>query len=395
MAVQQAGNAPEFSAAEYSAMLHAGELAQRSSGRTSPNPLVGAVLLDATGDVIGEGWHERAGEPHAEVVALRAGGARARGGTMVVTLEPCAHTGRTGPCVDALLAAGISRVVIGVVDPDPIAAGGARVLRNAGVDVSVGVAEREMRWGNRAWLAAVSRGRPYLTWKFAATLDGRSAAADGSSRWITGPTARADVHLLRSRHDAVMVGVGTVLADDPELTVRLDSYSGPQPLRVVLDSVGASTERRSEDTYARCGSSSQPSTARRDRRHQMRAHHRVVGLVDVPADRAHVGHSTGRRRVGVGEAVSRAVGPQTPSPGGVRRRAARPQRRLPELAVQAHPLGLDAVGDELVRDARRHLDDRLRRASSSSTNDQGGEYAAGSKTRPPGPRRAGSANTMS
>jgi diaminohydroxyphosphoribosylaminopyrimidine deaminase/5-amino-6-(5-phosphoribosylamino)uracil reductase len=232
----QAVDAAYYSQAEHSAMLRAIELAGQALGRTSPNPVVGAVLLDAAGNVIGEGKHEQAGRPHAEVVALQAAGERARGGTMVVTLEPCTHTGRTGPCVEALRAAGVARVVVGVRDPDPPAAGGAGALRAAGVEVVMGVAEAEARWVNRAWLTSIGRARPYVTWKFAATLDGRSAADDGSSRWITGPAARADVHRLRSQQDAVMCGVGTVLTDDPELTVRLNGYDGPQPLRVVLDS---------------------------------------------------------------------------------------------------------------------------------------------------------------
>ncbi len=230
---------------EHAAMLRAVRLAEGALGRTSPNPIVGAVVLDAAGQVVGEGRHDRAGQPHAEVRALHAAGDRASGGTLVVTLEPCTHTGRTGPCVASLLSAGVRRVVIGVPDPYPPAAGGIEQLRAAGVEVVVGVAETEVRWSNRAWLTAIQRQRPYLTWKFAATLDGRSAAADGSSRWITGTAARADVHRLRARHDAVMVGVGTVLADDPELTVRLPDSDGRDgqdevhhPLRVVVDSSG-------------------------------------------------------------------------------------------------------------------------------------------------------------
>jgi len=157
---------------------------------------------------------------------------------MVVTLEPCTHTGRTGPCVKELLAAGVSRVVIGAADPDPVAAGGAEYLRQAGVTVVQGVEEELARWSNRAWLTAVVRERPYLVWKFAATLDGRSAAADGTSKWITGPAARADVQVLRSHADAIMAGVGTVIADNPALTVRLATYDGEPPLRVVVDSAG-------------------------------------------------------------------------------------------------------------------------------------------------------------
>ncbi len=232
------GQAAASDAAEHAAMLRAVEFAAGALGRTSPNPVVGAVVLDADGVVAGIGRHVAAGQPHAEVTALYEAGERARGGTVVVTLEPCTHTGRTGPCVAALLRADVRRVVIGVHDPDPVAAGGARWLRDAGVDVVVGTAQAAVEWGNRAWLTAVRRTRPYLTWKFAATLDGRSAAADGSSRWITGDAARADVHRLRAECDAVLVGVGTILADDPSLTVRLPNYDGPQPLRVVADSAG-------------------------------------------------------------------------------------------------------------------------------------------------------------
>jgi diaminohydroxyphosphoribosylaminopyrimidine deaminase/5-amino-6-(5-phosphoribosylamino)uracil reductase len=215
------------------AMRLAAEASHAVLGTTSPNPPVGAVVLDADGELAGVGATRPPGGPHAEVVALAAAGERARGGTAVVTLEPCRHTGRTGPCTQALLAAGLSRVVYGVADPTAQAAGGAEVLRTAGVEVvELGVAADSLE----AWLAAQRLGRPFVTWKYAATLDGRSAAADGSSRWITSEAARADVHRLRSEVDAVLVGVGTVLADDPELTVRPDP--GHQPLRVVLDRSG-------------------------------------------------------------------------------------------------------------------------------------------------------------
>jgi len=224
--------------AEHEAMRWAIALAARGLGRTSPNPVVGCVVFDPSGAVAGEGWHARAGGPHAEVVALREAGPRARGGTAVVTLEPCKHTGRTGPCTQALLDAGIARVVVAVPDPNPLAAGGAALLRAAGVEVELGVLTDAASAGNIAWLTAVRTAKPFLTWKFAATLDGRSAAADGTSRWITGPEARADVHRLRSTVDTVMAGVGTILADDSALTVRLPGHDGWQPLRVVVDSAG-------------------------------------------------------------------------------------------------------------------------------------------------------------
>lgn len=221
------------------AMARAVELAGRALGATATNPVVGAVVLDPSGVPAGEGWHRRLGGPHAEVVALAAAGDRARGGTMVVTLEPCAHTGRTGPCIDAVLAGGIRRVVYAVADPTE-GGGGAATLRAAGLEVVGGVLAGEAARGNEAWLLALRLGRPFVTWKTATTLDGRIAAADGSSRWITGPRARADAHVLRGRVDAVLVGAGTVLADDPQLTVRDadGELAGRQPLRVIADRRG-------------------------------------------------------------------------------------------------------------------------------------------------------------
>ncbi len=229
------------SQAEIAAMGRAIELAARGLGTTSPNPVVGCVILDRDGAVAGEGFHAYAGGPHAEIVALAQAGERARGGTAVVTLEPCNHHGATGPCTEALIRAGIARVVIGVNDPDPRAAGGEQALRAAGVDVEVGVRQAEVTAGNIAWLTAVRRRRPYLIWKYAATLDGRSAAADGTSMWITSEAARMDVHAHRSTVDAVIVGVGTVLADNPQLTARNlrdGTLAIRQPLRVVVDSAG-------------------------------------------------------------------------------------------------------------------------------------------------------------
>jgi diaminohydroxyphosphoribosylaminopyrimidine deaminase/5-amino-6-(5-phosphoribosylamino)uracil reductase len=229
------------SQAEIAAMGRAIELAARGLGTTSPNPVVGCVILDAGGAVVGEGFHAYAGGPHAEIVALAQAGERARDGTVVVTLEPCDHYGKTGPCSAALVAAGVSRVVIGVTDPHTHAGGGVATLRKAGLDVEVGVRQGEVEAGNIAWLTAVRRRRPYLIWKYAATLDGRSAAADGTSMWITSEAARMDVHVHRSTVDAVIVGVGTVLADNPQLTARNlrdGSLAIRQPLRVVVDSDG-------------------------------------------------------------------------------------------------------------------------------------------------------------
>lgn len=219
------------------AMARAVDLAALAIGRTSPNPVVGCVVLDAAGLVVGEGFHEGAGGPHAEVVALADAGDRARGGTAVVTLEPCRHTGRTGPCAQALVDAGVARVVIAVPDPTETAGGGADLLRRHGIDVVEGVGREAAAHGNRAWLHAMASGRPFVTWKLAATLDGRSAAADGTSRWITGPEARVAVHRLRADRDAVLVGTGTLRADDPHLAVRgLEGVR--QPLRVVVDARG-------------------------------------------------------------------------------------------------------------------------------------------------------------
>jgi diaminohydroxyphosphoribosylaminopyrimidine deaminase / 5-amino-6-(5-phosphoribosylamino)uracil reductase len=204
--------------------------------QADPNPRVGAVIVDRDGAVVGEGHHRGAGTPHAEVDALARAGERARGGTAYISLEPCNHTGRTGPCARALLDAGVARVVHAQFDPGALTGGGADTLRAAGVEVVGGVLKDEALALNRAWTFAIVHGRPMVTWKFAATLDGRSAAADGSSAWITGALARADVHDLRAECDAVLVGTGTVLADDPRLTVRHadGTLRGRQPLRVVM-----------------------------------------------------------------------------------------------------------------------------------------------------------------
>ena len=228
----------KVSKAERAAMHRALALAETVRGRTSPNPAVGAVILGPDGEVAGEGATQPVGGPHAEIMALREAGDRARGATAVVTLEPCAHTGRTGPCTEALIEAGIARVVYAVDDPNPPAAGGADRLREAGVDVVAGVNEAEAAAAAlRPWLHALRTGRPFVTWKLASTLDGRVAAADQSARWISSPLARADSHAFRGIVDAIVVGSGTVLADDPHLTVRDadDELAEHQPLRVVLD----------------------------------------------------------------------------------------------------------------------------------------------------------------
>jgi diaminohydroxyphosphoribosylaminopyrimidine deaminase / 5-amino-6-(5-phosphoribosylamino)uracil reductase len=219
------------------AMRLAVEQAELVKGGTYPNPPVGAVILDRDGDIVGVGATTPTGGPHAEVVALRRAGARAAGGTAVVTLEPCNHHGRTPPCVDALVAAGITTVVYAVNDPDAEAAGGAVRLSDSGVNVIAGVLADEVASGPlREWLHKQKTGSPHVTWKFATSIDGRSAAADGSSQWITSESARADVHRRRAACDAIVVGTGTVFIDDPKLTARLPdgTLTERQPLRVVV-----------------------------------------------------------------------------------------------------------------------------------------------------------------
>lgn len=218
-------------------MRRALRLAARGRGRTSPNPLVGAVVV-SRGRVVGEGFHRRAGGPHAEVIALRAAGPRARGATLYVTLEPCSHTSkRTPPCVPAILAAGIRRVVAAMRDPNPMVNGdGLRRLARAGLRVTVGCLAQEAERLNDGYVHRMRRGLPLVILKMAMTLDGKTATAAGESRWITGPEARRDAHRLRAEVDAVMVGVNTVLADDPQLTARPGRPVPRQPLRVIMDS---------------------------------------------------------------------------------------------------------------------------------------------------------------
>lgn len=217
-------------------MRRALDLAERARGLTSPNPMVGAVVV-RDGAIVGEGFHRRAGAAHAEVEALDAAGPRARGATLYVTLEPCVHHGRTPPCAPRVLAAGLARVVVGLRDPNPcVAGGGLAALRAAGLELTVGVLAGEAERQNRVFLTAMRAGRPHVTLKVAMTLDGKVADIRGASRWITGEAARAEGHRLRRESDAVLVGVGTVLADDPELTVRAGDPWPREPYRVVLDS---------------------------------------------------------------------------------------------------------------------------------------------------------------
>jgi diaminohydroxyphosphoribosylaminopyrimidine deaminase/5-amino-6-(5-phosphoribosylamino)uracil reductase len=220
-------------------MRHALALAERGRYSTHPNPRVGCVVV-RDGEIVGEGWHERAGEPHAEVHALRAAGERARGADLFVTLEPCSHHGRTPPCVDAIVAAGVRRVTCAMQDPNPRVRGqGAQRLRDAGIEVETGLLAEEAARLNRGFVSRMIRNRPFVTLKLASSLDGRTAMASGESRWITGAEARADVHRLRAQAGAVLTGSETVLADDPGLSVR--DFTAPalrQPDRVVLDTRG-------------------------------------------------------------------------------------------------------------------------------------------------------------
>ena len=224
-----------FSAVDHGMMARALQLAERGLWTTSPNPRVGCVLT-RDGEIVGEGWHERAGEPHAEVNALRVAGDRARDATAYVTLEPCSHHGRTPPCAEALIAAGVSRVVAAMTDPNPLVAGqGLAMLQAAGIVTASGLLENEARELNIGFVSRMTRGRPWLRLKTAASLDGKTALNNGISQWITGPDARRDGQRWRARACAILTGIGTVRDDDPQLNVR-DVETLRQPLRVVVDS---------------------------------------------------------------------------------------------------------------------------------------------------------------
>lgn len=212
------------------------DLAAKAMGRTSPNPMVGSVVVK-DGQVIGEGYHARAGTPHAEIHALREAGSDAHGATLYVTLEPCCHHGRTGPCTEAIIKDQISRVVVAMTDPNPLVAGkGIQRLRECGIQVECGVLEEKSRRLNEIFIKYITTRLPFVVMKIAMSLDGKIATADGESQWITGSQAREYTHQLRDRYDAIMVGVGTVLADNPSLTTRLPNGEGRDPVRIILDS---------------------------------------------------------------------------------------------------------------------------------------------------------------
>ncbi len=212
------------------------ELAEKARGRTSPNPMVGAVLVK-DGEVVGKGFHVKAGSAHAEVVALTDAGERAKGTTAYVTLEPCCHYGRTGPCTEALLKAGVKKVVVAMKDPNPLVAGqGLAILREAGLEVESGLLEEEAIRLNEVFLKYITTKRPFVVLKAATSLDGKIATANGESKWITGEAAREYGHRLRDTYDAILMGVTTILADDPSLTARLPEGRGRDPIRIILDS---------------------------------------------------------------------------------------------------------------------------------------------------------------
>lgn len=224
-----------FSAADHQYMARALRLAEQGLYSTMPNPRVGCVLVRA-GQIVGEGWHEKAGGPHAEVHALRAAGDKARGATAYVSLEPCSHHGRTPPCANALIDAGVARVVAAMRDPNPqVAGGGIHLLTLAGIQAEVGLLEQEARELNIGFIARMTRGRPWVRLKTASSLDGKTALMNGESKWITGAAARADVQAWRARSCAILTGVGTVLADDPRMNVR-DIATSRQPLKIIVDS---------------------------------------------------------------------------------------------------------------------------------------------------------------
>jgi diaminohydroxyphosphoribosylaminopyrimidine deaminase / 5-amino-6-(5-phosphoribosylamino)uracil reductase len=214
-------------------------LAERGLGLAAPNPKVGAVVVGPAGEVVGEGWHQGPGTAHAEIVALEQAGERAGGATLYVTLEPCSHQGRTGPCAPVVVQSGVRRVVVPITDPNPeVGGGGLRILQESGIEVDVGLLAVEAGDLIAGFAKHVLTGLPFVTLKMAASLDGKVAARDGSSRWVSGPEARRDAHRLRAAAGAIVVGAGTAVADDPALTIRLEDYEGRPPVRILVDGSG-------------------------------------------------------------------------------------------------------------------------------------------------------------
>jgi diaminohydroxyphosphoribosylaminopyrimidine deaminase/5-amino-6-(5-phosphoribosylamino)uracil reductase len=275
-----------FSAADHAAMARALQLAARGLTTTSPNPRVGCVLVH-DGRIVGEGWHARAGEPHAEIHALREAGAATRGATVYVTLEPCSHFGRTPPCADALIEAGVARVVTAMEDPNPLVAGrGMARLRAAGIVTQHGLLAAEAHELNIGFVSRMSRGRPWVRLKAAATLDGKTALNNGVSQWITGPAARADGHRWRARACAILTGIGTVREDDPQLTVR-DAPCSRQPLRVLVDAtlaVSAQARILQGEPILVATASTDPAKAAalHERGHEVLVLPNAAGKVDLP-----------------------------------------------------------------------------------------------------------------
>jgi len=273
-------------------------LAARGVGRTSPNPVVGAAVVHG-GAVVGKGYHERVGGPHAEVHALRAAGGLARGGTLYVTLEPCNHYGRTPPCTEAIIRSGVHRVVVGCRDPNPHVAGeGVEVLRGHGLEVEVGVEEERCRRLNDAFIKHVTTGLPLVVAKAAASLDGKIASATGDSRWISNERSRRFGHRLRRALDAVLVGVGTVLADDPQLTPRIPGMAGKKPLRVIMDTnlrtpLESQVVRSTVEAATLIATGPQP-----DRRRVAQLQERGVEILALPLEEGRVSPSSLLRELG-------------------------------------------------------------------------------------------------
>ena len=233
---EEAAAAGQFQDFDEQMMARAISLARNGLGRTSPNPLVGAVIV-RDGRIVAEGWHRKAGTPHAEIHALNMAGELARGATVYVSLEPCAHYGRTGPCARALVEAGVSRVVVAMTDPNPKVAGkGIAILQEAGIEVTTGVLEQAARQLNEVFLKWMTTGLPFVALKTAMTLDGKIATAAGQSQWITNEASRYETHRLRDIYDGILVGINTALSDNPSLTTRLKEYQGRNPVRIVVDS---------------------------------------------------------------------------------------------------------------------------------------------------------------